>query len=232
MTWRPDRTTGCANSPPSRLTRTSPYCPPTHDEPADQVAAGAALERVLLTATREGVSASFLNQPLEFEDLRRKVQRLTAAAGTRPHDHPLRSQPGPAPAPPAGRSPTSFHQGAVMTTTLQQEIERWEADLAAHRGEQRLRQLVPRGTPLRRSAAHDHRLPRPHPADASRASSRTTRSSPTRSSTSSTTSKTSATTSTEPSTHPPPTSRSPRAIAALRALSRVALRFEDTVQNA
>src|SRR6266516_1268821 len=48
-----------------------------NDEPADQVAAGAALERVLLTATREGASASFLNQPLEFDDLRRTVQRLT-----------------------------------------------------------------------------------------------------------------------------------------------------------
>ncbi|MDX2968404.1 hypothetical protein PWY87_25600 [Kribbella solani] len=51
------------------------------DEPADQVAAGAALERVLLTATRAGVSASFLNQPLEYEDLRRKVQRLTQRPG-------------------------------------------------------------------------------------------------------------------------------------------------------
>ena len=65
------------------------------DEPADQVTAGAALERVLLTATREGVSASFLNQPLEFEDLRRKVQRLTQRPG---HAHMIirfsRSHPG------------------------------------------------------------------------------------------------------------------------------------------
>ena len=52
-----------------------------HDQPADQVAAGMALERVLLTATREGVTASFLNQPLEFDDLRRKVQRLTQRPG-------------------------------------------------------------------------------------------------------------------------------------------------------
>ncbi|MFI7063632.1 Acg family FMN-binding oxidoreductase [Kribbella sp. NPDC050124] len=51
------------------------------DEPADQVAAGLALERVLLTATRDGVTASFLNQPLEFDDLRRKVQRLTRQPG-------------------------------------------------------------------------------------------------------------------------------------------------------
>ncbi|MGW1344477.1 Acg family FMN-binding oxidoreductase [Kribbella sp. NPDC002412] len=51
------------------------------DEPADQVAAGLALERVLLTATRDGVTASFLNQPLEFDDLRRKVQRLTQQPG-------------------------------------------------------------------------------------------------------------------------------------------------------
>ena len=66
------------------------------DEPADQVAAGSALERVLLTATRAGVSASFLNQPLEYDDLRRAVQRLTGRPGhadmiirfghSRPHD--------------------------------------------------------------------------------------------------------------------------------------------------
>jgi hypothetical protein len=52
-----------------------------HDQPTDQVTAGAALERVLLTATREGISASFLNQPLEFEDLRRTVQDLTLRPG-------------------------------------------------------------------------------------------------------------------------------------------------------
>ncbi|MFG1813563.1 Acg family FMN-binding oxidoreductase [Kribbella sp. NPDC049174] len=52
-----------------------------HDEPADQVAAGIALERVLLTATRVGVAASFLNQPLEYEDLRQEVQRTTGKAG-------------------------------------------------------------------------------------------------------------------------------------------------------
>jgi hypothetical protein len=52
-----------------------------YDESTDHVAAGAALERVLLTATREGISASFLNQPLEFDDLRRKVQRLTQRPG-------------------------------------------------------------------------------------------------------------------------------------------------------
>ncbi|MFI6677301.1 hypothetical protein [Kribbella sp. NPDC050470] len=51
------------------------------DEPADQVAAGLALERVLLTATRDGVNASFLNQPLEYDDLRREVQRLTGQTG-------------------------------------------------------------------------------------------------------------------------------------------------------
>lgn len=52
-----------------------------YDDPADQVAAGTALERVLLVATRAGVSASFLNQPLEYEDLRTKVQRLTRRPG-------------------------------------------------------------------------------------------------------------------------------------------------------
>lgn len=51
------------------------------DEPADQLTAGIALERVLLTATRDGLSASFLNQPLEFDDLRRAVQRTTGKPG-------------------------------------------------------------------------------------------------------------------------------------------------------
>jgi hypothetical protein len=48
-----------------------------HDAAADQLLAGLALERVLLTATREGLTASFLNQPLEYDDLRRTVQRTT-----------------------------------------------------------------------------------------------------------------------------------------------------------
>jgi hypothetical protein len=52
-----------------------------NDEPADQVMAGLALERVLLTATREGVAASFLNQPLEYDDLRRAVQHITGKSG-------------------------------------------------------------------------------------------------------------------------------------------------------
>jgi hypothetical protein len=51
------------------------------DQPADQVAAGLALERILLTATREGLAASFLNQPLEYDDLRRAVQRTTGKPG-------------------------------------------------------------------------------------------------------------------------------------------------------
>lgn len=53
----------------------------TGDTRADQVAAGIALERVLLTATRDGLKASFLNQPLEFDDLRRTVQQTTGKPG-------------------------------------------------------------------------------------------------------------------------------------------------------
>ncbi|TCN31207.1 hypothetical protein EV644_12982 [Kribbella orskensis] len=51
------------------------------DTRADQVAAGIALERVLLTATRDDLKASFLNQPLEFDDLRRTVQQTTGKPG-------------------------------------------------------------------------------------------------------------------------------------------------------
>ena len=56
----------------------------TGDTPADQLTAGMALQRVLLTANRRGVSASFLNQPLEYDDLRRRVQTLTGQPG---HPH-------------------------------------------------------------------------------------------------------------------------------------------------
>jgi hypothetical protein len=51
------------------------------DTAADQLAAGLALERVLLTATRAGLTASFLNQPLEYDDLRKAVQRTTGKSG-------------------------------------------------------------------------------------------------------------------------------------------------------
>lgn len=42
------------------------------DRPLDWLRAGQALQRVLLTATRHGLSASFLNQPLDLRDLRRR----------------------------------------------------------------------------------------------------------------------------------------------------------------
>ncbi|MBG0830102.1 nitroreductase family protein [Planomonospora sp. ID67723] len=41
------------------------------DGPADWLRAGQALQRVLLVATLHGVSASFLNQPLDLRDMRR-----------------------------------------------------------------------------------------------------------------------------------------------------------------
>lgn len=51
------------------------------DSKADQLAAGLALQRTLLVATREGLKAAFLNQPLEFDDLRRRVQRIAGKPG-------------------------------------------------------------------------------------------------------------------------------------------------------
>jgi nitroreductase len=39
------------------------------DEPADWLRAGQALQRILLTATRHGVAASFLYQPMELHDM-------------------------------------------------------------------------------------------------------------------------------------------------------------------
>ncbi|MGR6919299.1 Acg family FMN-binding oxidoreductase [[Actinomadura] parvosata] len=42
------------------------------DRPADWLRAGQALQRVLLVAARHGVSASFLNQPLDLRDMRKR----------------------------------------------------------------------------------------------------------------------------------------------------------------
>lgn len=47
------------------------------DEPGDWMQAGQALARVLLRATALGVSASYLNQPIELAQLRPKLARLT-----------------------------------------------------------------------------------------------------------------------------------------------------------
>jgi hypothetical protein len=52
------------------------------DAPADWVRAGQALERALLVATAEGVSASFMNQPLEHHDLRWQVRSPLTGVGT------------------------------------------------------------------------------------------------------------------------------------------------------
>ena len=52
-----------------------------HDGPVDWVRAGQALERLLLEATAAGVSASFLNQPLEHDDLRFLVRSPLTGVG-------------------------------------------------------------------------------------------------------------------------------------------------------
>lgn len=52
------------------------------DSPADWVRAGQALERALLVATAEGISASFMNQPLEDHDLRWQVRSPLTGVGT------------------------------------------------------------------------------------------------------------------------------------------------------
>lgn len=52
-----------------------------HDERLDWVHAGQALQRVLLEATRAGLSASFMNQPLEHEALRGLVRSPLTGVG-------------------------------------------------------------------------------------------------------------------------------------------------------
>ncbi len=46
------------------------------DSPVDQLRAGQALQRLLLTATAEGLSASFLSQPIEIPTLRGALREL------------------------------------------------------------------------------------------------------------------------------------------------------------
>ncbi len=52
-----------------------------HDGPKDWLAAGQALARVLLRAQVDGVSASFLNQPIEMEEFRLRLQVLVGRLG-------------------------------------------------------------------------------------------------------------------------------------------------------
>jgi hypothetical protein len=47
------------------------------DNPGDWLAAGQALQRVLLSACRVGLQASFLNQPVQVASLRPKLQQIT-----------------------------------------------------------------------------------------------------------------------------------------------------------
>jgi hypothetical protein len=54
------------------------------DQPVDWIRAGQALERVLLEATSAGISASFMNQPLEQDDLRWLVRNPLTGSG---HSH-------------------------------------------------------------------------------------------------------------------------------------------------
>jgi hypothetical protein len=51
------------------------------DTPADWLAAGQALQRILLRACADGLQASYLNQPLHLPGLREKVAQLAPRAG-------------------------------------------------------------------------------------------------------------------------------------------------------
>ncbi|WP_107486549.1 nitroreductase family protein [Streptomyces sp. 13-12-16] len=68
---------------PARVFETRPtlaLLSTAHDRRADWLRAGQALERVLLSATRRGVRASFLHQALEWPDLRGVLDGLPADA--------------------------------------------------------------------------------------------------------------------------------------------------------
>ena len=51
------------------------------DDVTDWIAAGQAMQRVLLTATAAGLRASFLNQPIEISSMRLQLARALALQG-------------------------------------------------------------------------------------------------------------------------------------------------------
>jgi hypothetical protein len=51
------------------------------DTPGDWLAAGEAVAHVLLRAQVDGVSASFLNQPIEVPELRSRLERILGRDG-------------------------------------------------------------------------------------------------------------------------------------------------------
>jgi Nitroreductase family len=51
------------------------------DDVTDWIAAGQAMQRVLLTATAAGLRASFLNQPIEISSMRLQLARALALDG-------------------------------------------------------------------------------------------------------------------------------------------------------
>jgi hypothetical protein len=54
----------------------------TGDHPADQISAGQALQRVLLTATDGGLATSMISQPIEVPGAREQLRRSLGRAGT------------------------------------------------------------------------------------------------------------------------------------------------------
>lgn len=71
----------------------------TNDRPADQLRAGQALQRVLLTATDAGLGVGLLHQPLEVPDLRRLLR--DPSSGPESPQMVLRLGYAPGPTPPA-----------------------------------------------------------------------------------------------------------------------------------
>jgi len=69
---------------------------PADDAPA-WIAAGRALERVLLTAAAAGIQAGYLNQPCQIQDLRRRLQVLAGIEGFPQIVLRLGRHPGPPP---------------------------------------------------------------------------------------------------------------------------------------
>jgi hypothetical protein len=72
------------------------------DEPRDWVAAGRAMQRLLLRATASGLSVAFLSQPIELPDVRRRLRRelgdpglpqLLLRVGYAPTPRPTRRRP-------------------------------------------------------------------------------------------------------------------------------------------
>lgn len=96
-----------------------------YDRPVDWVRAGQALQRLLLVATNEGLVASFMNQPLEHDELRQQLRSPLTGHG---HTRMLLRIGYGTPVPPTPRRPISEVSRRLQADQRSSETGSWADD--------------------------------------------------------------------------------------------------------